>query len=513
MVKKLLSITLALAIILLMVTSCSSQPATQESTPPETTGSEAAQEEATEQPEPITMQIIYYSKDMPTGGGPIEVELEKRMGQEVEVTWIPVTATAEKTTLALTGDFPEVIAVMNPEMKSQVVVDAVENGLFWDLTDKIPNYPNLSQIPDATFAGFKYDGRIFSLPKRTPMRQHGGTLYRQDWLDALNLEQPNTVESYYAMLQGFTNDDPDGNGVDDTVGMLQYDYMPARTATLAFGCTPWEMWLDEEGKILPRHMHPAFMDVLNFQRQAYSEGLINLDFAATSYDETYNRFISESGGAVVISTGEYTTGTKVDPLYDLNPDAQVGLAIDPTAEDGTKYAAAEGGYWGYYAINKTKVDEERLDEILTFFDGLCTDEMMKFLTVGIEGVHYTEEGGEFEWLDKELFDKDWIDVDFYIDSVVTNTMNYLDKSDPAIQAMIDYENNEDAIEFLRYESWFVAPEDGTRLDMVHTACTEYVRGELDEAGLNAVFDEWYAQTGEALIENYTAQYEVAMGIA
>ena len=42
---------------------------------------------------------------------------------------------------------------------------------------------------------------------------------RKDWLDRLGLEPPETLEEYYEVIRAFTLDDPDGNGVQDTIGL------------------------------------------------------------------------------------------------------------------------------------------------------------------------------------------------------------------------------------------------------------------------------------------------------
>lgn len=42
---------------------------------------------------------------------------------------------------------------------------------------------------------------------------------RQDWLENLGLSQPKTIDELINVIEKFTTDDPDGNGVDDTYGL------------------------------------------------------------------------------------------------------------------------------------------------------------------------------------------------------------------------------------------------------------------------------------------------------
>ena len=39
---------------------------------------------------------------------------------------------------------------------------------------------------------------------------------RKDWLDKLGLDVPKTLDDVVEVARAFKNDDPDGNGVDDT---------------------------------------------------------------------------------------------------------------------------------------------------------------------------------------------------------------------------------------------------------------------------------------------------------
>ncbi len=43
---------------------------------------------------------------------------------------------------------------------------------------------------------------------------------RQDWLDNLGLEVPRTWDEMAAVAEAFVTQDPDGNGEDDTIGIL-----------------------------------------------------------------------------------------------------------------------------------------------------------------------------------------------------------------------------------------------------------------------------------------------------
>ena len=43
--------------------------------------------------------------------------------------------------------------------------------------------------------------------------------YRADWAEKLSIATPTTIDEYYNMLKAFTEQDPDGNGQNDTYGL------------------------------------------------------------------------------------------------------------------------------------------------------------------------------------------------------------------------------------------------------------------------------------------------------
>ena len=90
---------------------------------------------------------------------------------------------------------------------------------------------------------------------------------RQDWMDKLNLEAPKSLEDVEAILKAFVENDPDGNGTNDTIGMIlsneiygKYGGSPmyANNVFAAFGATPGQ-WIEKDGQVVygKGGVHPA----------------------------------------------------------------------------------------------------------------------------------------------------------------------------------------------------------------------------------------------------------------
>ena len=59
-------------------------------------------------------------------------------------------------------------------------------------------------------------------------------IFRQDWLDKLGLKYPETLDDMKNVLIAFTNNDPDGNGKNDTYGYT------AEKPSSSSGVTPFD---------------------------------------------------------------------------------------------------------------------------------------------------------------------------------------------------------------------------------------------------------------------------------
>ena len=98
---------------------------------------------------------------------------------------------------------------------------AQNKDYFVDLTPYIneETMPNLTkameECPELRAACTDRDGKIYSLPKKLPLRPTvcGNGLYiNQDWLDNLGLEAPKTLDELTDVLLAFAKEDADGDG-------------------------------------------------------------------------------------------------------------------------------------------------------------------------------------------------------------------------------------------------------------------------------------------------------------
>lgn len=102
--------------------------------------------------------------------------------------------------------------------------DLIDSGKVAPLNDLIEQYasPNMKALYEKysnAMAGVTRDGKIYGLPNFFAMDEGTVMWVRQDWLDKLKLQAPKTMDEFENVIRAFTEDDPDGNGKKDTMGL------------------------------------------------------------------------------------------------------------------------------------------------------------------------------------------------------------------------------------------------------------------------------------------------------
>lgn len=183
---------------------------------------------------------------------------------------------------------------------NEAFVSAAQAGAFWDLAPYIelknPDgsyvYPNLAAWKECHKLALNYYGKIYGLPLSRTNTAREGWGYRLDWAEKFNIDvtpgEPVTLEVFEEMLDKFTNNDPDGNGVDDTVGLFLDGWTGALDIMQLWFGVPngWGVAKDDayakynikKGDIVPAQLTSEYLTALKKFREWYQAGYINQDF-------------------------------------------------------------------------------------------------------------------------------------------------------------------------------------------------------------------------------------------
>lgn len=482
-------------------TSAANSGQTQTSAADQTTkGSEERQK--------VSIMSLTFNGNPVTEDNILVQKLEEYTGYDIEWTWILDADYTDKiSTMIAGGTLPEITLLKSIDS------NAVQNcraGAFWDLTDYLSKYENLSQIDDIVMQNIAIDGKVFGIPRSRTLMRHG-IVYRQDWLDSLGLKPATTLDEFEEILRQFTFNDPDGNGQNDTWGLVSTKASTGfDTAGLWFGA-PNGWGEDASGKLQPAFLFDEYFESMNWLKGLYDEGILNEDFATLENSGVKDAFKAQQTGVYISDADE------ANSFYTHFNTENIDASLTVTASFETpagKVAPSTDGFSGILAVSKASVKtEEDLDRCLTFLDKLNDEYCQNLFTYGIEGTDYeVNEDGTVTKLGTGIISLGESDG---FNQIMMNVTDKLFKQTPANELAaqvldVQAENKNYIVSnpgkaLLRTSDTYNSV--GAQLDqLISDARIQYIVGELDEEGWKSVIESWRQQGGDKVIEEVNASY-------
>ncbi len=124
-------------------------------------------------------------------------------------------------------------------------------------------------------------GGTYALPLTNDVGDGASLVFiRQDWLDALGLETPQTLGELIEVARAFVDNDMSGRG--NTIGISMANDLGFTFDVFANAYGAWpDLWLDDgSGRLVYGSVQPEVKDALQSLQGLYQEGLIHKEFAA-----------------------------------------------------------------------------------------------------------------------------------------------------------------------------------------------------------------------------------------
>jgi putative aldouronate transport system substrate-binding protein len=218
--------------------------------------------------------------------------------------------------------------------------------------------------------------------------------WRQDWLDKLGLKVPTTLEEMERVLLAFANNDPDGNGQNDTIPMQVRGasiHQDTGDIFTAFGVRP-RYWLLENGKVIYADVMDGYREALKLLQRWYKAGLIFQEFITVTGDQ-YNAYFVEgkvgtayAGFPYWNTDGNATSLTK--SLIDHVPGARISISEPVKGLNGQGYAF-DGQNDSNWTMNfGYQVSDEKLAKIMQINDYYLSGEGLIMQQFGKEGLTF-----------------------------------------------------------------------------------------------------------------------------
>lgn len=476
------------------------------------TGGGEAAPESTEL-ESLSIMAPYLVTNAPSADNEIETALEEIAEVDLDINWVPNSSYGDKTNITLAGDdIPHVMVIQG---KDPGFVRNAEAGAFWDLTDFLPDYPNLDTTMPEVQQAASVNGTVYGIFRsRDVMR--AAVILRKDWLAAVGLEAPKTTDDLYEVAKAFTEQDPDGNGADDTYGLIIPKWPGAIGSNSPYDVIEtWHgtgnRWTERDGELTPSFTTDEWLEAVDYEKRLVDEGLVNADYATFDSANWNEPFLNGKGGIIIDVHSR--AGVLMNLLKESDPDNfqnYVDVTGNLVGPDGELHAHPTTGYSGFLAIPKAKVrTEEQLRAVLEALDKLNSAEAGPILNNGVEGTTYTLDGDLAVPVDDAPQTlKDTVLSYSQLGMNVTGFQGYLPKqASDYEQEMYDKRKAIEAsdLEHAEYDpaAAFVSETyvaKGAQLDtIVSDARIQYIAGQIDRAGLIAAIDLWRSSGGDAII--------------
>lgn len=449
-----------------------------------------------------------------TASAPNEVikgQIEEYTNSNLTFTWVPDASKDERITTALaSGELADIVTLTM--MDNSSVRNALKSGMFWEVEDYLKDYPNLAKISQDRIDSAKVDGVLYGIPFEKALARSGLVL-RQDWLDNLGLEAPTNLDGLKEVARAFTEDDPDGNGVNDTVAFgdrSDLRYSSFKLISVMNGA-PNDWGVDANGEFIPAFDTPEYREAMEYQREMYEKGYIMQDFAVTSKDDQQQQFAQGK-------TGIYTGMIDIANLRKKSEGLQEGIELVPVNKISKNASTTDVNIWsegngvnGILAFPKSYVtSEEQLKRILQFVNDLYDEEVYMLMTMGIEGTHYEMVDGAPVKLDNDLWAAE---VQPFSGTRPSEVRINLVDANPEKQLANELIVENDAYAVLNPAKSLESTtynEKGTELDKIPTDATiQFIMGQITMDEYNSQIQQWYDQGGTKIVEEYEAAYKVA----
>ncbi|AFC31056.1 family 1 extracellular solute-binding protein [Paenibacillus mucilaginosus 3016] len=297
---------------LLTVTACSTpaekQPAASSDPKPAADKSAAAPADPFgkyDQPVTITIgkSVDPTDKSLPAGDTPESNQYTRYVKEHLNIDSKLVWQAAagkdydQKVNLSIaSNDLPDTMVVNDTQLRQMV-----KAGQLTDMTDVFAQYasPAVKSIIESTKGlatkAVTFNGRMMAIPNVTTESDMVHLMWiRKDWLDKLGLPVPKTIDDLEKTAKAFVEQDPDGNGKADTIGITgpqaggllhanfitpnnnNYGFDPIFSSFHAYP----GFWLKgADGKPVYGSIQPETKEALAKLRDLYAKGLIDKEMS------------------------------------------------------------------------------------------------------------------------------------------------------------------------------------------------------------------------------------------
>ena len=239
---------------------------------------------------------------------PTFLALKEELGVDITFIHPPQDMDQEQfKVLISSNDLPDIIEYQWFDRYPGGPGKAISDGVIYDLTPYITEEitPNFLKVLDKYEADYKLassiktlEGQYYVFPcvrgEGLLLQINNGPIIRQDWLDELDMDVPETLDDWYEMLTAFKNEM--GSAIPLT--FKESFFKDGQDFVGAFG-VGHDFYIDTNDVIQYGPMQPEYKNFYELMSKWYAEGLIEPDFATINDDGVHQNMTSGNSGACI----------------------------------------------------------------------------------------------------------------------------------------------------------------------------------------------------------------------
>ena len=286
----------------------------------------------------------------------------------------------------------------------------VENDLVEDLTEVYENCtsPKIKEMFDSyggdLLEAGKFDGKLMAIPETVV--DHGPCLMwlRKDWMDQLGLENPETLEDAYDIIDEFVKNRMGTEEGEAPVGLVCDTNLVGTTSSSysvdpvfdSFGASP-KRWISQNGEITYGSLTKETKEALKCLSELYKRGTIDQNFALRAQNNLRDLVVNGQCGAFFGLW--WTPNNPLVDVYEKDPSAdwQPYYLQAPSGENkyasfrDNKYVVVRKGYAHPEIVMKiisvlfdyTRYEADDADEVNEYF-ALNVDPTARPLVINVD---------------------------------------------------------------------------------------------------------------------------------
>lgn len=349
----------------------------------------------------ITIQQDIFVEDYETNY--LTNLIEETFDTELEFLVLPIdTNDANSKFSLMVSSGSELPDVVNKTFTNTAAYDYATKGIFLETTpyftdpEKMPNFLNIPESEREVILNTAKlaDGKNYGFPKYQVLQWNESFnrfWVRTPWLEELGLEVPTTTDEFYEVAKAFVNQDPNGNGKKDEIGVLGatgwgQNPMVFLMNAFTYANPDKSYFAVENEQIVASFTKPEWKEGLEYMNMLVSEGL--LDPLTFTQDNTQLKGVltsDENGVAGFVPAGSYAGTFASSPITLQKMDLMEPITGPNGEKNAPRNPTTSTTYW--YLTKDCK----NIDLAIEIADFFYQPNISLSSQAGEEGVDWTQD--------------------------------------------------------------------------------------------------------------------------